>query len=278
MIALRQNFGAALAETRLRLYTLSRYPAQVAMEIVIPILYAAMPILLGRASAGPAAATNFLGNAGTAQYAAYLLIGSNVYIIVNRAFWDLAYWLRHEQETGTLEAVYLTPTSSLTLAAGVALYSAARSLVTSSLAYVIGCLLFRVNPFQGNLLLALAFILVGLVPVSAMAFLFTAVILRVKEANALVNVMQWGVSFFMGVFFPIAALPPILRFLCWLFPATWMVNGARAAILDLGFFFRTWYGDLAVLWGFLLFLPLFSTWVFQRVENNLRRNRGLGEF
>ncbi len=273
-----QKLSAALAETRLRLLNIGRYPGQLALEIVIPIVFASMPMLLGRATGGADAAANFQANTGTANFVAFMLIGSNVFTIVSTAFWHIAYWLRFEQETGTLEAVYMTPTSSFTLASGVALYSAIRGLTASILAYVIGCLIFRVNPLVGNVLLALAFIAAGLIPLYGMALLFGAVVLKVKESNALVGLMQWVVSFLMGIFFPVAVLPPLVRALALAFPPTWMTNGVRAALLGVGFFFGQWYLDMTVLWAFMLFAPLFGFWVFNRVERNVKSNEGMGEF
>jgi ABC-2 type transport system permease protein len=278
MTTLQRKLSAALAETRLRLLNASRYPGELFIEIIIPTILASMPILLGQAAAGPDAAANFAANTGTTNYVAYLLIGSNVFLLVSRAFWDIAYWLRFEQETGTLEAIYLTPTGSLTLASGVALYSALRGLITTLLAFLIGCLVFWVNPLQGDVLLALAFILVGLTPLYALAFLFGALVLKVKETNALVGLMQWLVSFLMGIFFPLTVLPPLVRWVALAFPPTWMVNGVRSALLGVGFFFETWYLDLAVLGSFLLFVPWFSVWVFRQVEQGLRHNQGVGEF
>jgi len=272
-----QTLSAALAETQLRLINITRYPGQMVMEVVIPIVFAAMPMLLGRAS-GPDAAANFAANTGTTNYVAYLLIGSAVFTIVSGAFWHVAYWIRFEQETGTLEAVYLTPTSTLTLASGVALYSVIRGLTTAFIAYVIGCLIFQVNPFSGDLLVALLFVLSGLVPLYGMALVFGAVVLRVKESSAIVNLMQWVVSFLMGMFFPVSIFPPLLRWAALLFPPTWMTNGVRSALLGVGFFFDVWYLDLAVLWVFMLFAPLFGFWVFNRVERSVQRNEGIGQF
>lgn len=274
----QQRFSTALAETRLRLLNVSRYPGQLVMEIIIPIVFASMPMLLGRATGGDAAGANFEANVGTANYVVFLLIGANTFSMVSSAFWHVAYWLRFEQETGTLEAVYLTPTSSSTLLVGVALYSAVRSIGSALIAFILGCLIFRVNPFQGNILLALLFIFVGMVPVYAMTLLFGALVLKVKEANALINLMQWAVSFLMGIFFPVAVMPPLLRAVALAFPPTWMVNGVRSALLDVGFFFETWYLDLAMLWLFIMLVPLFSLAVFRRVETGMRRNEGLGQF
>ena len=124
----------------------------------------------------------------------------------------------------------------------------------------------------------LGFVAVGLVPLYAVAFLFGALVLRVKESNALVGLMQWVVSLLMGMYFPVAALPRLVRALALLFPPTWMVNGVRAALLGVGYFFEAWYLDLAVLWVFLLFMPLFSAWVFNRAELGVKRNEGVGEF
>lgn len=270
--------STALAETRLRLLNISRYPGQMVMEIVIPIVFAAMPMLLGRATAGPDAAANFESNTGTANYVAYLLIGSNIFVIVSNAFWHIAYWVRFEQETGTLEAIYLTPTSSLTLAGGVCLYSAIRGVGSAIFAYVIGSLVFGVNPFQGDVLLALLFIFVGLIPLYGVTFLFGALVLKVKESNALIGLMQWGVTLLMGIFFPVTVLPPSLRAVAQLFPPTWMTNGVRSSLLGVGFFLERWYLDMAILWVFLLVTPLFGMWVFRRVESSLRRNEGIGQF
>jgi ABC-2 type transport system permease protein len=274
----RQKLSAMLAETQLRLINISRYPGQLGLEIVLPIVFAAMPILLGRATGGDDAAANFAVNTGTTNYVAYMLIGSSAFSIVSFAFWMVANWVRFEQETGTLEAIYLTPTSTLTLAAGVSLYSAVRGVGSGLIAYFIGCLIFGVNPVQGDVLLALLFMFIGLVPLFGFTFLFGALVLKVKESNALIGLMQWVISFLMGIFFPVMVLPPLVRFFALMFPPTWMTNGVRSSLLGVGFFFGEWYLDMAVLWTFLMITPLFSAWVFQRVENSVRRNEGIGQF
>jgi ABC-2 type transport system permease protein len=275
---LHANLSVVYASFRMRLATITRYPGQLLSDIFIPIVFAAMPILLGRATAGENAQAVFAANTGTANYVAYMLIGSSTFTIVSFAFWHIAYWLRWEQESGTLEALYLTPTHRIWVAAGTAMYSSLRGLFSGLAAYLIGSLVLQVNPFQGEVGLALVFILVGLIPLYALTLLFGAVILKVKEANALVNLMQWGVSFLMGIFFPVAVFPPALRLAALLFPPTWMTNGVRSSLLGVGFFFEKWYLDLAVLWAFLLIAPLVGVWVFTRAEISVRRNEGVGQF
>ena len=274
---LRSRLGAALATARMRLLVVTRYPGQLFVEILIPIVFASMPILLAQANADSAGA-NFQRNVGTSNYVAYMLLGSCAFMIVSMAFWHIGYWLRFEQETGTLEAVYLAPTGRVWLAAGVSLYSSLRAILSGGLAYLLGSLIFGVDPLQGQVGLAAVFVLVGLVPLFGMTLLFGALILRVKEANSLVNLMQWVISLLMGIFFPVAVFPPLMRALALLFPPTWMVNGVRSAMLGIGYFFGEWYWDLAMLWAFLLLAPLLGYTTFSRMERAIRRKEGMGTY
>jgi ABC-2 type transport system permease protein len=266
----------ATAVSRLRM--MSRYRGWFLLDIMIPTAIAAIPILLGQAIAGPNAGELFRRNTGTANYVAYLLIGSNVFMIVSGALWNFGFWLRREQQTGTLEALYLAPASRWLVLSGVALYGALRNLVNFGLAFTLGCLLFRVNPFQGDILLALGFLLLGLIPLYGVSLLYGALILKLKEANAMIQLAQWAISFLMGIFFPIAVFPPLLRAVALLFPPTWMNNGVRAALLGVGWFFQTWYRDLAVLAAFCVVAPLLGYWVFLGTERRIRANEGVGQF
>ncbi len=274
----RENFSAMLASTKARLLIISRYQGSMVLDMIVPVVLAAMPILLGRATAGDQAAEIFAANTGTENYVAYLLIGSSVFTIVSMAFWHIANWLRWEMETGTIESIYLTPTHRIWVAGGTALYSMTRSTITALIAYFVGALVLGVQPIQGELLLALVFILIGLLPLYGMTLLFGALLLRIKQANAILNLMQWLLNLLMGVFYPIAVLPPLARVIALLFPPTWMTNGVRASLLGVGYFFGEWYLDFAMLWVFMLIAPLVGAWVFRTVEIKVRRNEGVGHF
>jgi ABC-2 type transport system permease protein len=267
-------WGVAVARLRM----MSRYRGWFLLDIIIPTMIAAIPILLGQAMAGPSAAENFRLNTGTDNYVAYLLIGSNVFMMVSGALWNFGFWLRREQQTGTLEALYLAPTNRWLVLCGVALYGTLRSLVNFGMAFSLGCLLFGVNPFQGDILLALGFLLLGLIPLYGVSLFYGAVVLKLKEANAMIQLAQWLVSFLMGIFFPIAVFPPLLRAVALLFPPTWMNNGVRASLLGVGWFFQTWYRDLAVLAAFCVVAPVLGYWVFLRIERRIKANEGVGQF
>ncbi len=256
----------------------SRYRGWLLLDIVMPMFIAAIPILLGQAIAGPSAAANFQAHTGTTNYVAYLLIGSNVFMIVASALWHLGFWLRREQQTGTLEALYLVPTSRMWILVGQSAATMGRSILNFVVAFSLGCLVFRVNPLQGDILLALAFLAVGIIPLYGVSLLYGALVLKLKEANSLINLAQWVVSFMTGIYFPVTVFPPLLRAVALLFPPTWMTNGTRAALLGVGWFFQTWYRDLAVLATFAVIAPLLGYGVFLGTERGMMRNEGVGQF
>lgn len=276
--SVRTKLSVVLAATKMRLLNASRYPGMLIMDVITPIVIASLPILMGRATAGENAARIFAENTGTVNYVGYMMVGGATFMIVSTAFWHIAFWMRWEMETGTIEALYMVPVNRIWIAAGVALYSLIRSFGSGVVAYFIGSFILGANPFQGEMLLALAFILVGIIPLYGLTLLFGAVVLKLKEANALIQLMQWVVSFLMGVFFPLAVLPPLARYLAMLFPPTWMTNGVRAALFGIEYLFGEWYLDLAVLGVFVVITPLIGAWVFAKVEGNIRRHEGVGQF
>ncbi len=264
------------AASRCRIYW--RYPLAFMAAVLYPLVLALLPILLGRAAGGAAAGAAFASRVGTSDYEPYMLIGANLFALVTRAIWDVAFWLRGEQNSGTLESWFLAPTSPLAVLAGVAFWSAAHSLAASALSFGVGCVVFGVNPAQGDLALAALFALVGIVPLYGASALAGALVLRLKEADSVLQLAQWALSLLIGIYFPVTVLPAWMRWVSWLLPPTWLNQGLRAALLGLDHFLGHWYLDLAWLAALGIAFPLLSRWVIWSVSHRLRRGAGLGGF
>ncbi len=128
------------------------------MDIFIAIVFAYMRILLGHASgSNPEAA--FYANTGTSNYIAYMLIGCGVFAPVGFAFWHIAYWLRWEQQAGTLEVLYRVPTHHIWVVAGTALYSCLRGMFSALAAYLIGSLVLVITTLLGLFMPPLGYLL-----------------------------------------------------------------------------------------------------------------------
>lgn len=245
-------------------------------DVLMPSAVALAPFLLGRAVGGSQAGLHFARQVGTADFAGFLLIGGGAFFLVTRSLWGFGSWLRDEASSGTLESLYLAPAAKSALLAGVALAYVGYSAVMFGLGMVAGNLLFRATLGQGNWPLALAFLLAGLPPLYGLSLLYGALVLRLRETDAFLQLAQWLATLLMGVYFPIALFPAALRLAAWLFPPTWLAQGVRAALLGLPFFTGSWLTDLAVLSLFCLIAPLLGYAVFVRTERALRAGSGIG--
>lgn len=261
-----------------RLLIARRYPGLLLLDIALPITITLIPIVLGRTLGGSQGQLSFAARAGTADYVAYMLIGSHVFFIVSSSLWNIGFWIQREQQSGTLEALYLTPGSRAAMLAGVSLYGALRSLVTLSISFTLGCLLFGVNPLRGNMPLALCFLLLGIIPIQGLSLVYGALVLRFHEAQTLIKLAQWIVALMMGLYFPVSVFPTPLRWLALLFPPTWINNGVRAALLGTGWFGVTWLVDLLVVALFGVVMPLLGYAIFRTVERRVQRREGIGTF
>ena len=281
-LTFKGHLGVAWGTFVVRIKTISRYKGMLFMDVLTPVLLAAMPILLGQALSGSitAASANFEQNTGLigANYVAFIIIGANVFSTVTTSLWLFGFFIRREQTLGTLEALFMSPAHQISILVGLTLYVQIRSVVTFIGGYFFGCLLFSINPLQGQVLLALAILLFGLIPIYGLSFLLGALVLRVKQANSLLNTLQWIVGAFMGVFFPITVLPVTFQIISYLFPGFWLNYNIQAALMGLDWFFVNIYGHLGVLFVFALTCPLIGYLIFSRTESRSKKAEGIGQF
>jgi len=268
-----------------RLKIITRYKGAILLESFLPVFFAALPILLGTAVAGSEAnaANNFFKNTsnagqGTTQYRLYMLLGSSTFMVVSLMLWLIGYWVRREQETGTLESIYLAPAKKLHILIGVTSYSLVRSLTAFVVAMVIGSLLFGVNPLDGNLLAAIGYLILGIPALWGLSFIFGALIMRVKEANSVIQLVQWVVPFFMGVYFPVTMFPPLMRITAMAFPPTLMNDAMRSSLLNISSLYGPGYVVLGLMFMAAWITPLLGYEFFGIMERRIRRNEGVGQY
>ena len=275
---IRETLAIMWAVTVTRFRILSRYKGWIIMDMIMPLLITMIPILLGRAAGGSGFVEAFEKNTGTDQYIVFLLIGSNVFMVVTAYMWLIGMWIRRERMTGTLESVYVTASHRMPILLGTTLYTTIRSMVVFTLSLSFGCLVFWVNPFQGNIMLAVLFLFLGMLPLFGLSLIFASLIFKIKEAGSLMNLLQWVVMLLMGVYYPITVFPPLLRVIAYSFPPTWLNNGVRASMLDLSYFFEHWYFDLAIIGVFIFVFPMIGWFIFSYTDKHMRRSEGVGQF
>lgn len=265
-----------------RLRTYSRYRGQVIMSVLTPVMLASLPILMGAALSGSVenAQSNFKAITGTSNYIGYILVGTLFFNLVSNSLWNFGYWLRREQMQGTLETLYASPINRIWLLVGTSLYVMVRNSFSFFAALILGSLVFGLSLqtfLQPTLLLALFIYSIGMIPLFGLSLIFGAAVLRVKEVDSLINVTGFVISFLLGVFFPVAVLPPIIQLLSLMLPLTWVNNTIRAVLFDASYFLD-FYLDFGMILLFAILAPLFALRLFTRVEKGLQKQEGFSSY
>ena len=276
MVPLQSSLALARWAAYARFRELAGFPGWFLLDALIPILLVAISMFLGQAVGGPLAGEQFSRQAGTSEVVAFMLLGANVFLLTLRAFWDMGLWLRKEQQTGTLEALYVTPADRRWLLVGLAGFNLARGTINLLLSFGLGCWLFGIDPLGRNYGLALAFLVVGTVPLYALSLLYGSLVLRYKESDALIQMAQVALTLLTGVYYPVTVLPGALRAAAMLAPPAWIANGLRVALLDTAALLQSWPADLAVLAGMAVIGPPLALAALRQAEGHLRRGAGVG--
>ena len=244
---------AFVAAIRKELRQLRRYPTWFFGSLFWPILLPAVYVLQGQAFSGndPRAIDAFRSVTGTAEIAGFVFVGWALYMWLSIVLWGPGTALRNEQVRGTLEALFVTPSSRLVLLFG----PPAAYLAMAGFQFVVMAvalrLLFGVELAPVALVRALAVIVLTVPAMYGIGALFATVALRSGEIGSLVQFVRGFFSLFCGITYPIVVLPDWARAIAQVLPPTYFVADARAVLLA-----GAALGDLLSDLGILLALGL----------------------
>jgi len=279
MTILAADLRAFAAAVRKELRTARRYPTQWLGLIFWPVLLPASYVLMGRAFSGsdPRSIAAFAERSGTVEVAGFVFIGFAMYMWLSTILWGPGTALRTEQLRGSLEAVFLTPTSRLVALFGPPAAALPTLLITFVVMGVAMWLLFGVAlPLDGVLrsLVIVAFALPSLYAVGA---LFAAGVLRFGEIGPIVQLVRGVLVLTCGITFPVLMLPGWAQAVAAVLPPTYIVQDIRGVLLrGLGL------GDVALdiltTVGLTAVLAALAILTFRLLERSARRNGMLGRY
>jgi ABC-2 type transport system permease protein len=163
----------------------------------------------------------------------YLGIGTVVWAYLRAVFANVGEMVAWERWEGTIEYTMMAPISRLAHMLGVSLFSIIYGLVRSALLLGVLALFFSVDLSNANLEGAAVVLLVG--SISFLGFGIMAAVLpllfpeRGEEMTFVISSILLLVS---GVYYPISVLPDWMEPLATISPATYVLAGMRAALLE----------------------------------------------
>ncbi len=170
---------------------------------------------------------------GRGDLVLYLGIGTVVWAYLRAVFANVGEMVAWERWEGTIEYTMMAPISRLTHMLGVSLFSILYGLARSALLLAVLALFFSVDLADANLVGAGLVLLVG--SFSFIGFGMMAAVLpllfpeRGEEMTFVISSILLLVS---GVYYPISVLPGWMQPLATVSPATYVLDGMRATLLD----------------------------------------------
>jgi len=155
----------------------------------------------------------------------------------------------HERSTSTLDRLLSTPVTEGEIVAGYALAFGLVGLVQSCVIITAAILLFNVM-IVGNVLLALLVIFILGVGNQGLGFLLSSIAKNEFQAIQFLPLILFPSILLSGVFWPIEAVPTLLRPVSYFIPLTYAVEGMRSVMI------RGWSVD--GIWPELLILTAFA--------------------
>ncbi len=275
----RPDFQALYAITKKELLEQSRYRQNIFYSTISPIFTclgatAMYWMFTGYSRSSP---TLFETYTGTNNYIGFVFLGFLVVFYFNHTVWRVSYGIRREQEIGTLESNFLSPTHPVLLILGKSLAFTILSSVSALIIFFIGWLSVGLYFEITNTLFIPLILFLVLVTSFGFGLFISGVIMLYRQADAIVSFFVFVQYTFCGYDFVVAAIPSWIRNISYFLPATWGIEAIRGILIyNLG---TENILKLIFILGSFAFLYLFLGFYFLvRFEKIVKRRGGLGAY
>jgi ABC-2 type transport system permease protein len=163
----------------------------------------------------------------------FLGIGTVVWAYLRAVFSNVGEMVAWERWEGTIEYTMMAPISRLAHMLGVSLFSIIYGLIRSALLLGVLSLFFSVDLSRANILGATVILLAG--SISFLGFGIMAAVLPLlfpERGEELTFVISSILLLVSGVYYPISVLPGWMQPLATISPATYVLEGMRASLLE----------------------------------------------
>jgi ABC-2 type transport system permease protein len=220
---------ASLAFVERNLYLVKRYWHLELAFLVFNVASAMSVLYIGEAQMQASGGSR----EGRMDLVLYLGIGTVVWAYLRAVFANVGEMVAWERWEGTIEYTMMAPISRLAHMLGVSLFSIIYGLVRSALLLGVLALFFSVDLSHANLAGAGLILLAG--SISFLGFGIMAAVLPLlfpESGEEMTFVISSILLLVSGVYYPIAVLPDWMEPLATISPATYVLEGMRAALLD----------------------------------------------
>jgi ABC-2 type transport system permease protein len=211
---------------------------------------------------------------GAPNYFAFASVGIVLTVVMQAATTGLAKRIREEQLTGTLEVLVMQPITSAQLAIGLTGFPFLFGVIRGALYIAIGGLFLDLHLGDADILGFMLVLAATAGALSAVGVMLGAIVLVMKQGEALAAVVTFGFTMLSGALFPRDLLPDWLEIVGDVLPTRFALDGLRNALFEGG----GWLGELVALVVTSLILVPLALWFFAALLGVVKRRGSISQY
>ncbi|HSQ52848.1 MAG TPA: ABC transporter permease [Acidobacteriota bacterium] len=208
------------------------YPVSFIRQLISPIVYLLPFMLYGIALVGGRYSPNLEQMVGTGDVVTFTFTGYMLMGFIGTAVWAMGFSIRRERWFGTLESIYVTPSSRLGQVLGMALHSTVHQMLGTIIQFIFIYLTFGIGLKIEGTLPALAIFALMMLALYGFGIVISALGLILREGWVVSDALYSIMMILSPVAYPLVVLPTIAQKASALFPTAPALIGIRSFLME----------------------------------------------
>jgi len=208
------------------------YPIAFIRQCISPLIFLLPFLIYGLVLVGGRFSENLLTLVGTGDIVTFIFTGYLIMGFIGTAVWAMGFSIRKEQWYGTLESIYVTPTSRLSLVFGMALHSTVHQALGTLLEIVVIYSVFGLALKITGILPALLIFALMMFALYGFGILISSLGLILKEGWIVAEGLHSILMILSPVAYPLLVLPTLAQQASNVFPTAPALVGMRTFLIE----------------------------------------------
>ena len=208
------------------------YPISFTRQCIEPIIFLLPFIVYGLVLVGGRYSESLVRLVGTGDIVTYIFTGYIIMGFIGTSVWAMGFSIRKEQWYGTLESIYVTPTSRISLVLGMALHSVVHQGIAVFFEFSVIYALFGLALRIEGILPALVIFTLMMFALSGFGIFVSSLALVLKEGWIVSEGLYSVLMILSPVAYPLTVLPNIAQQMSKVFPTAPALIGMRSFLIE----------------------------------------------
>lgn len=253
------------------------YPIRFLRSTIEPIIFLFPFLIFGLVIVGGRYSESLEQLVGTGDIVTYVFVGYIIMGFIGTAVWAMGLSIRREQWYGTLESIYVTPTSRLSLVLGMAFHSTLHQSMGTFLELIVIYMVFGLGlQIQGILPTLITFALM-MFAIYGFGIFVSALGLLLKEGWIVAEGLHSIMMILSPVAYPLIVLPNFAQKMSTVFPTAPALEGMRSFLIK-DYTLKTVGNVFLHLLALDIAWILFGITIFYMTDRYIREKGTLGKY